>query len=203
MCQIPFVFPGPDPGWINDIVVATERLSLRPPRHDDVDGLFTLIGGPDRARICAGLLWEGPDSPDVIAGWVDRHRSGDFYADGFGWVIHFEGKPAGSIGLRPHHFPGRALVGYWLGTPYWRKGIMREALSGVIDLAFSRLRMGKVEAEVFAPNIAGRRLVESIGMRQEALFRRAVLKRGEWLDEAVYGLLAEEWRSGGNGGKVG
>jgi [ribosomal protein S5]-alanine N-acetyltransferase len=187
------VFSGPDPGPINDIVVTTERLSLRPPSIEDVEGLFALIGGADRARICEGLLWEGPDSPDDIAGWVERHRRGDFYEEGFAWVIHFEDSPAGTIGLRPRYFPGRCLVGYWLGTSYWRKGIMQEALTAALDLAFTRLGMRKVEAEVFASNAAGRRLVERIGMRQEALFRRAVLKRGEWLDEAVYGILAEEW----------
>src|SRR5690606_7309097 len=161
VCQIRCMFPGPDPGAHNDIVLTTGRLTLRPPDDGDVEGLFDLVGGPDRARVCAGLLGDGPDCPADIAGWVQRHRHATFYDEGFAWVIHLEGAPAGTIGLRPHHSPGRALVGYWLGTPYWRRGIMKEALTAIIDLAFTRLGMGKVEAEVFTTNLAGLRLVES------------------------------------------
>lgn len=187
------MFPGPDPAAINSLELRSSRLRLSPPREDDVAPLYGLVGGEDRAQICAGLLWEGPDSPADVAAWVERHATGQFADTGFAWVIHFEGRQAGTIGLRPHHFPGRALVGYWLGVAFWRRGVMREALGTILDLAFADLGMGKVEAEVFATNIPGRRLAESVGMRQEALLRRAVLKRGVWLDEAVYGLVAEEW----------
>jgi [ribosomal protein S5]-alanine N-acetyltransferase len=187
------MFPGPDPDSSNRHRLSTPRLTLEPPKPSDVDSLFALVGGPDRRRICAGLLWDGPDDPAEIRGWVEKHARGTYSETGYAWVIHHGDEVAGSVGLRPHHFPGRALVGYWLGVRHWRRGIMSEALAAVLDAAFGDWRLGKVEAEVFAHNLAGIRLVESMGLTREAYLRRAVLKGGEWIDETVYGILAEEW----------
>lgn len=124
---------------------------------------------------------------------MKKHARGTFVETEYAWVIHHGDEVAGAVGLRPHHFPGRARVGYWLGVPYWRRGIMSEALATVLDAAFGDWRLGKVEAEVFADNLAGIRLVESMGLTREAYLRRAVLKGGEWSDETVYGILAGEW----------
>lgn len=187
------MFPGPDPDSPNRHRLSTPRLALEPPKASDVDPLFALVGGPDRTRICAGLLWDGPDDPTEIRGWVEKHTRGTFADNGYAWVIRHGDEVAGAIGLRPHHFPGRVLVGYWLGVRHWRRGIMSETLAAILDAAFGDWGVGKVEAEVFAHNLAGIRLVESMGLTREAYLRRAVLKGGEWIDETVYGILAEEW----------
>lgn len=192
---------GPDPTSFNTYVINTARLSIEPPVRAHALALYGMAGGANRHRVTEGLLWDGPDSVDEVLEWVERQQAQPFSVGGFGWVIldrsgevsGTAGNPLGSITLRPHHFPGRCTVGYWLGTDHWRRGAMSEALSGLIDFAFRDLGIGKIEAEVFSRNTAGRALVESLGMKREAEIRRAVLKRGEWLDELTYGLLPEEW----------
>ena len=101
------------------------------------------------------------------------------------------GTVVGTIGMRPHGPPGRVDLGYYLGRPWWGRGLMREAIAAVVLHAFG-LGARKVEAEVFLTNPRGMRLVESLGFRREGTVRRAVLKRGIWLDEAAYGLLPGE-----------
>ena len=102
------------------------------------------------------------------------------------------GTAMGSIGVEQTGPPGRAGVGYWLGVPYWRKGVMREALAAVIDVGFDELAFHKLEAEVFAHNVASRALVESLGFRLEGMVRAGQQKYGEWVDDAIYGLLRDE-----------
>lgn len=129
---------GPDPASRNNHVLEAPRLSIRPPEHTDASDLYRLASGPDREVVTAGLLWEGPDSVDDVRPWVDRHRHEPYSAVGFGWVItdrrgDVSGPPGavlGTIALRPHYFPGRGTVGYWLGKDYWRRGVMSEALGG-------------------------------------------------------------------------
>ncbi len=196
---------GPDPDRRNDIVLTTDRLTLDLPIPDDASTLFGLVGGADRHRICRFLIWDGPESMADIQGHVERSQDARYGDSGFHWTIRDRtgelsgsaGAPLGSIGTRPLGPPGRADVGYWLGVPYWRRGVMSEALRAVLDLGFGELRYHKVEAEVFAHNQAGRALVESMGMVLEGVSRQSIRKYGEWIDAAHYGILWEEWEPEG------
>ena len=51
----------------------------------------------------------------------------------------------------------------------------------------------KVSAECDARNVASARLLERLGFTREGLLRRHTWIKGEWTDDAHYGLLAEEW----------
>jgi RimJ/RimL family protein N-acetyltransferase len=192
---------GPDPDSRNTHVITTARLMIEPPAPAHAPALYDLAGGPDRDAITAGLLWEGPESVADIELWVQRRQAQTFAEGGFGWVIvDREGEvsgmpsnPLGTVTIRQQFFPGRCTVGYWLGRAYWGQGLMTEALTAMIDFAFSQLRMVKVEAEVFARNTPSLAVVERLGMRHESSIRRAVFKNGEWLDERTYGLIPEEW----------
>lgn len=67
-----------------------------------------------------------------------------------------------------------------------------EAPAAVLDLDFDQLMCEKVEADVFAHNERGWRLLERMGMKREGVIRHAFRKYGEWVDVAVYGMVAAE-----------
>ena len=192
---------GPDPDRINDISFATRRLTIDVPDPTDAPRLYELVGGADREAICRTLLWDGPDSIEDVEEWIVRDRTQPFNEFGFHWVIRYatgeisgiQGGIIGSIGTRPLRSPGRADVGYWLGRAYWGQGIMTEALRALIALGFSQLNYHKIEADVYADNVRGRRLVEAAGLKFEGLLRHTTFKSGEWKDAAYYGLLHDEW----------
>lgn len=192
---------GPDPASGNTHRFATDRLTIEVANMADAAGLFALVGGEDRREVCATLVWDGPDEPEDVELWIERSRTASFADFGFHWVIRDHagtftgdaGRLLGAIGTRPTGSPGRADVGYWLGRPYWGRGIMSEALDGLLDYGFDTLDYYRIEAEVFANNERGRRLVEGRGMTLEGTIRRGFLKYGEWVDAALYGILREEW----------
>ena len=191
---------GPDPDRTNDIVLETERFTLRLAKPADAEAMFALVGGADRYDICQYLIWDGPDNLADITTWVERNQTATFADWGFHWLIDDrdgtvgrQGAVLGTTGTRPCGPPGRADVGYWLGKSYWRHGVMREVLTAVVDLGFNELNYQKLEADVFSLNVAGRALVESVGFRLEGVARSANLKNNEWTDTAFYGLLHEDW----------
>ena len=104
------------------------------PGAEDAPALFELIGGSDREVVTASLRWDGPDDISEIESWIERCRVNPFGESGFHWVIRdtsgeltgTSGQAMGSIGTRPLGVAGRADVGYWLGRPYWGRGIMSE-----------------------------------------------------------------------------
>lgn len=192
---------GPGATAVNTHRLETERLLIEVPTLDDAPVLFDLVGGKDRVEVTEFLIWDGPDRLSETREFIEKVRTEWYGANGFHWAIRDRhgqftdapGTAMGMIGTRPSGEPGRGDVGYWLGKPYWGRGIMREALASLLDLAFAGLDMVKMEAEVFTGNVRSIRLVESLGMRREGTIRSAHLKRGNRVDAHLYGILREEW----------
>jgi RimJ/RimL family protein N-acetyltransferase len=192
---------GPDRAALNTYRIETQRLILEVPAESDAPTLFALVGGDDRLEVTAGLIWDGPDEVSDTLAFIRAARSKTYGEGGFSWAIHdrdgrLTGNPGTAIGMisaRTSDQPGRGDVGYWLGKPYWGQGLMREALTAVLDLCFGEFDQVKVEAEIFTTNSRSKRLVESLGMQLEGTIRSSHYKRGEWVDGHIYGILREEW----------
>ncbi len=102
------------------------------------------------------------------------------------------------IGLIAVHHVSRkhrkALIGYWIGKKYWRRGFGTEALKLILDFSFKRLKLRRIAAKVMHPNVASSKLLEKAGFTHEGTLRKAVLNKGEWLDWKFYGILREEYK---------
>ncbi|NEU10453.1 GNAT family N-acetyltransferase [Flavihumibacter sp. R14] len=82
-----------------------------------------------------------------------------------------------------------AEIGYWLGEPYWNKGIMTEVVMAMVDYTFANFNVIRIYAGVFDHNIASMRVLEKAGFHREAIHRKAIYKYGEILDEHLYAIL--------------
>ncbi len=100
----------------------------------------------------------------------------------------------GGMGL--YRFAGlkqfTAEAGYWLGPSHWGRGFKSEALRGMVEAAFARTDVQRIEAHVFAWNPASCRVLEKCGFQRDALLRRASFKDGELVDEFLYARLRGE-----------
>ena len=61
-------------------------------------------------------------------------------------------------------------------------------------MAFGALDMHRVYGCTDGRNDASAALMRRLGMRQEAHFRENEIFKGEWGDELVFAILADEWR---------
>ncbi|BES66757.1 GNAT family protein [Gottschalkiaceae bacterium SANA] len=86
------------------------------------------------------------------------------------------------------------FLGYRLDQDCERKGLMTEALREAIPLAFDRLHLHRIEANVMPRNLASRRVVEKLGFRQEGLAKRYLNIYGKWEDHIHYAIVREEWK---------
>ena len=88
-----------------------------------------------------------------------------------------------------------AEVGYWIGTDYHGRGYGTESLNAIVDFAFNRLKLRRLEAGVFGENPSSGKLLEKIGFRNEGVRKRAKISKatGETHDELLYGLLREDY----------
>jgi len=95
-----------------------------------------------------------------------------------------------------HEAQQRAEIGYALGHEHWGHGYMSEALTLLIDYAFSALALRRLEADVDPRNAGSLRALERLGFRREGVLRERWKVNGDVQDSVVLGLLERAWRSG-------
>ena len=114
----------------------------------------------------------------------------------FGIELKSEKKIIGAIGLyRVDKFQGTAGIGYWLGKKYWGQGIMSEAFAAVLNFAFEKLNLRRINIEVFVENEASNNLIKKFCFKYEGLRKEFVRSKatGRIHDENIYGLLKSEY----------
>ena len=97
----------------------------------------------------------------------------------------------GGIGLQRQSDVHRltAEIGYWLGEPFWGRGIATRAVRAVTAWAFATTSLERLYACVFATNPASARVLSNAGYQFEGRMRRAVIKDGRILDQLIYAAL--------------
>lgn len=178
--------------------IVTERLRLRPLTPADLDQLLTYRG---RADVCRYLPFEAMTA-SVLLGRLrtDLSRTGlthEGQALTLGVELAGTGRLIGDVVLffRSRQHAGGEL-GYVFHPDVAGQGYATEAAAALLDQAFGPLGLNRVVARLDARNEPSAKLAERLGMRREAHFVRNELFKGEWADELVYALLADEWRPG-------
>jgi [ribosomal protein S5]-alanine N-acetyltransferase len=104
------------------------------------------------------------------------------------WAIEVEGRAVGGIGvdLGEGVFAKSGHFGYWLGEPFWGRGIMSAAVGVVSAYVMSRFELVRLEAPVFEWNPPSMRVLEKCGFVREGVLRRSVFKDGDLIDAVLY-----------------
>lgn len=111
------------------------------------------------------------------------------------WAIQVADEAVGGIGieLAEGEFSQSGRIGFWLGEGFWGKGIMTDALSQTICLAWSRFdRLLRLEASVFPRNSASIRVLEKCGFRPEQNNKLKLWKDSQLVDCFVYALSRQK-----------
>jgi len=104
------------------------------------------------------------------------------------FAIEYEGEYVGNIGLHRQDdvYRRTAELGYFIGEPYWHKGITPRAVNLICEYGFRELDIIKIFSGVFSFNTASQRVLEKCGFTLEAVLKSAVIKNGKICDEYRY-----------------
>ena len=99
----------------------------------------------------------------------------------------------GCIGMLPQNDVARlsAEVGYWLGEPFWGRGIATAALKALTEHAFTEFDLVRLYATVMEWNPASARVLEKAGYEYEGLMRKSAVKDGQVIDQWLYAIVRE------------
>ena len=152
---------------ISNVILETDRLILRAWEITDLDDFFeyaSVEGVGEKAG------WEHHKSKDksleILKIFIEEKKV-------FAIVLKENQKAIGSIGIEElseelnkdlDNLLGREL-GYVLNKDYWNKGIMKEAVSKVVDYCFNTLKLNFLMASYFNHNIASKKVLENLNFK--------------------------------------
>jgi RimJ/RimL family protein N-acetyltransferase len=152
--------------------LASERLHLRAPREGDEAALVRWLSDIEVARRLAPV----PHPYDVAEarGFLTLAIAGARRGDAMTYAVTLRDDPEGMlIGIvGVHGFSATPEIGYWLGKPYWNRGIMTEAAGRVMAEAFARRAPAEVRSGVFEGNDASLAIQYKLGFRRTGMSRR-------------------------------
>jgi RimJ/RimL family protein N-acetyltransferase len=174
-------------------VLATQRLVLRPFALDDALAVQVLAGAREVAETTLHI--PHPYPAGAAEQWIATHPVTLDAGTGVTYAITDAdtGVVIGAVGLTITPAHAHAELGYWLGVPYWNRGYCTEAATALVDFAFTRLGLHRVQAHYLTRNPASGRVMQKLGMRSEGVSRQAVRKNDRFEDLEMYAILADEW----------
>ena len=162
---------------ISNVILETDRLILRTWEITDLDDFFeyaSVEGVGEKAG------WEHHKSKDksleILKMFIEEKKV-------FAIVLKENQKVIGSIGIEElseeldkdlDNLVGREL-GYVLNKDYWNKGIMKEAVSKVVDYCFNTLKLNFLMASYFNHNIASKKVLENLNFK---FYKNIIIKTG-------------------------
>jgi RimJ/RimL family protein N-acetyltransferase len=174
---------------VSGVVLEGKLCRLRPYRLDDAAALCAVADNPNVAR----WMTRAFPSPYTLLDaqeWLAHATSG---GPAHHYAVEAGGVLAGGIGyeLRAGERGANAVFGYWLGEPYWGRGIGTDAARTLAGHALASGSVCRLEATVFVANTASARVLEKCGFALEGLLRAYYLDRaGNQCDALMFARLA-------------
>lgn len=174
---------------------AGRNLRLCPLRLRDAPELFTLVA-TNRSHLQRWLPWPETtrcvqDTRTFILRTKSQTRLGVARTYGLWWRERLVGV-AGFGWIDPVN--RSAAIGYWLAREAEGQGLMTQAVATLLRLGFRTLKLNRIEIRAGVRNRKSRAIPERLGFRHEGTLRQAERLADRFVDHAVYGLLASEWR---------
>ncbi len=160
------------------------NFTLRPWNDNDLDSLVKYANNPGIAK---NMTNKFPHPYTVEAGksFLKMATSGsptNIFA------IDINGEAVGGIGIHPQDdiHCKNAELGYWIGEPFWGKGIISKAIPQILNYGFKTFDINRIFARPFHTNIGSQKVLEKAGFKLEAKIEKSLFKHGEYLDELIY-----------------
>jgi len=188
----------------DEVLLTGISCSLQPWRSEFAE---LIVEHANNRKIWLNLLdvFPHPYGVEHAQEWIQLNQQPSWKGKNFAICVleqNIDGKsqvvPVGSIGIRTDEASNTnhiAHLGYFLGENYWGRGIVSETVSLIVEYVFSDnftasvnrgVPIERIEAHIFARNLASRRVAEKCGFVFEGIHKKAYKKDGVLEDGAMY-----------------
>ena len=146
-------------------VLMTQRLILRRWNQKDAEDLYRYACDPDVGPIAGWPPHKNPDESRAVIRDVLNGR------EAYAICLKEDGRAIGAIELKLNGHTDltdrddECEMGYWLGKPFWGRGIVPEAVTEMLRRAFEDIGMQKVWVGYYEGNSKSKRVQEKCRFR--------------------------------------
>jgi RimJ/RimL family protein N-acetyltransferase len=171
----------------------TSRLILREFTADDWTAVLAYQSEPLYLRY---YPWQERTAADVqvlVQMFLGQQRAEPRLKYQFAVTLKTTGELIGNCGVRLDTAEAhQADIGYELAPAHWGHGYASEAARAVVQFGFTELHIHRIWAECVAENVGSARVLQKLGMKQEAQLRQNQYFKGRYWDTLIFGMLAQE-----------
>ncbi len=175
-------------------ILETERLILRPWTEEDAGDLYCYASHPDVGPMAGWPVHTSVEnSREIIRGVLSEPET-------YAVVLKETGQAVGSIGIMRGEYSNIGLpdtegeIGYWIGVPFWGRGLIPEAVREMLRHGFQDLNLDKIWCMYFEGNVKSKRVQEKCGFqfqyRREDRERPLLGRKGA---EYISCITRKEW----------
>lgn len=169
----------------------------------DAEAMFRLTHA-NRSYLREWMAWiDITKSPQDSRAFIESARTRWAKGEGITAGILYRGELCGTI---DHHALSRlnrhTSIGYWLAESHQGLGIMTRACCAMVTYAFEGLDLHRVEIRAGVHNLKSRSVPERLGFAFEGVARGGQRLYDRYIDLAVYGMLADEWKTAPEAGRM-
>jgi len=180
--------------WRSGLPVLTGAMvTLRELRIEDAPSLFAALTTEEVSRFISPPPTSVEGFEKFVA-WTLRQRAAGRY-------VCFAVVPPGSdvtIGLfqirslEPDF--GNAEWGFALASEFWGTGVFIDGAKLFVQFAFDTIGSHRLEARAAVQNGRGNGALRKLGATREGVLRKSFLRNGEYLDQSLWTIIADDWR---------
>ena len=174
-------------------VLSNDRVTLRDLRLSDAPSLYATLTSQEVYRYMSAPPSDVPGFERFID-WAHSERSTGRY-------MCFAVVPTGydvAVGImQVRQIDPAFSMGEWgaaLGSQFWGTGLFEAAVDLLFEFLFDTLGLRRLEARAAVQNGRANGAARKVGGVPEGVARRALYCRGEYHDQLMWSILAEDWR---------
>ncbi|WP_343319694.1 GNAT family N-acetyltransferase [Sphingobacterium multivorum] len=175
--------------------IDSERLAIRPIMPEDSRAIFGYRSDKETNKYQGWI----PDSLAEVDEFIAKNPNTFNLPESWFQLVMTDKIAKAVIGDIGVHFFGtehlQVELGCTIKKEFQQQGYAKEGLKTVIEALFRQYHKHRITASVAPENKASRQLLTSLGFRQEAHFVKSYFHNGQWEDDVVFAILAEEWKS--------
>jgi len=180
--------------WRTGLPVLTAgSLTMRELRLSDAASLLSMLGTEEVSR----FISPPPTSVDGFErfiAWTHRERAAGHYVC-FGIVPDGYDQAVGIVQVRQLNASfDTAEWGFALGSAFWGTGIFTKAARAVLGFTFEVIGTHRLEARSSTENGRGNGVLQKLGATREGILRKSFLREGRYHDQALWSIVASDWR---------
>ena len=178
------------------IEIKTERLLLRQfKRTDAEDMLKHWISDPNIQSMLSEPIYATKEEVrELLDKYITSYQNDDYYR----WAIVEKESLAciGQIAIflvnEKNHW---CEIEYGIGSQFHRRGFASEATKAIINFAFAKVNVHKIQVCHKENNVASKGVIQKCGFTYEGTLRDYFFMDGKYVNRCYYSMLKSEWET--------